>query len=197
MLLTRTKYLQNGRKVDKSWGATPNKLLDKWKVKMGGCGVLPQAIGKISWHGRRSPRRACHVRATGSNGPHKAVLKTAGFLATLSVIASPVQSNAEELTIKFPASPIPEVRKSQGSMVEAWAYASIEFFDPSLNGLGLDGWKAALKRYVPLKSGRSFSFRRFFRPGPACKPHLPGKRTLRDFRPPFAFCAVQLRIPPV
>lgn len=46
---------------------------------------------------------------------------------------------------RIPASDDPTILALQRDMVEAWAIARLNFFDPTYGGLGQDGWDAGVK----------------------------------------------------
>ena len=73
----------------------------------------------------------------------------AALAVAISVLVAPFPALADDdgdLIIRFPGSPIAEVRKAQQALVEAWAYTSLQFFDPTFNGMGLSQWKQQLQQ---------------------------------------------------
>jgi len=92
--------------------------------------------------------RAAETRAPPA-APRALARRAAAAAAALLLAASPAPpAAAEDLTIKFPASPDPAVRRAQQAMVQAWAYAAKDFFDPTYNGLGLGGWKEGIQAAI-------------------------------------------------
>ena len=72
-----------------------------------------------------------------------AALRTmaAPLLAAAAVWSTPTLA-AEDLTIKFKASPDPATKSAQQTLVEAWGYANLQFLDQTFNGLD---WRSELQ----------------------------------------------------
>ena len=71
----------------------------------------------------------------------KVAAVVAPALAAAAIWSAPTLA-AEDLTIKFKASPDPAFKAAQQTLVEAWGYANLQFLDQSFNGLD---WKSELQ----------------------------------------------------